>query len=126
MPKAKLKQDQGGFRAGGPIMFPGFDGHNKAFFFVNYEELHQPSDFTRNNRIVLNPAAQAGNYSYVTGGQTVSVNVMQIAAAQGQLTSLDPTMIKLLGDIRSAATSWASRARPPSAASFSTITWPTK
>jgi len=101
VPKAKLKQDQAGFRAGGPIMFPGFDGHNKAFFFVNYEELHQPSDVTRNNRNVLNPAAQAGNYSYITGGQTVSVNVMQIAAQKGQLTTLDPTIGKLLSDIRS-------------------------
>src|SRR4030095_3237231 len=72
--KAKLKQDQGGFRAGGPIMFPGYDGHNKAFFFVNYEEVHQPSDVTRNNRIVLNPGAQTGTYAY---GST-SVNVLQI------------------------------------------------
>lgn len=96
--KAKLKQDQGGFRAGGPIVFPGFDGHNKAFFFVNYEELHQPSDVTRNNRTVLNPSAQAGNYCY-TGG---CVNVLQIAASAGQIAAVDPTIGKLLGDIRSA------------------------
>jgi hypothetical protein len=100
--KAKLKQDQGGFRAGGPIIFPGFDGHNKAFFFVNYEELHQPSDVTRNNRTVLNPAAQAGNYSYVSGGQTVTVNVLQLAAANGQIAAVNPVVGKLLGDIRSA------------------------
>ena len=75
VPKAKLKQDQGGFQAGGPIVFPGFDGHNKAFFFANYEEVRQPSDVTRNNRTVLNPSAQAGNYSYVTGGQTVGCTV---------------------------------------------------
>jgi carboxypeptidase family protein/TonB-dependent receptor-like protein len=101
--KAKLKQDQGGFRAGGPIVIPGlFDGHNKAFFFANYEELRQPSEVTRNNRTVLNPAAQAGNYSYVTGGQTVTVNVLQLAAANGQVAGVDPIVGKLLGDIRSA------------------------
>src|SRR5215831_18853617 len=33
--KVPLKQNQTGFRVGGPIMLPGFDGHNKAFFFVN-------------------------------------------------------------------------------------------
>jgi hypothetical protein len=34
--KANLKQDQGGFAVGGPIVVPGlFDGHNKAFFFAN-------------------------------------------------------------------------------------------
>jgi hypothetical protein len=99
---AKLKQDQGGFRAGGPIMFPGYDGHNKAFFFVNYEEVRQPSDVSRNNRTILNPSAQAGNYAYVTGGQTTTVNVMQIAANAGITTPLDPTIGKILTDIRGA------------------------
>ena len=38
--KPKLKQNQIGGRVGGPIVIPGlFDGHNKAFFFFNYEEL---------------------------------------------------------------------------------------
>jgi len=97
--KAKLRQNQGGFRAGGPIVFPGwFDGHNKAFFFVNYEELRQPSEVTRNNRIVLNPSAQGGTYCY-TGG---CVNVLALAAANGQLSSVDPILGKLLSDIRSA------------------------
>src|SRR3954468_4031080 len=100
--KAKLKQDQGGFAVGGPIVFPGFDGHNKAFFFVNYEEVHQPSDVTRNNRTVLNQAAQGGAYTYVSGGQTTTVNVMQIAASAGISTPLDPTIGKLLSDIRGA------------------------
>jgi hypothetical protein len=103
VPKAKLKQDQAGFRVGGPIVIPGlFDGHNKAFFFANYEELRQPSDVTRNNRNVLNTAAQAGNYSYVTGGQTVTVNLLQLAANNGQTSTVDPLVGKLLSDIRSA------------------------
>ena len=58
-----------------------FDGHNKAFFFVNYEEFRQPSDTTR-NRTVLTPAAQAGNFSYDGG---TCVNVLALAAANGQL-----------------------------------------
>ena len=102
VPKAKLKQDQAGFRVGGPIMFPGFDGHNKAFFFVNYEQLKQPSDVTRNNRTVLNTAAQGGNYTYVSGGQTFNVNLLQLAAANGQTSTVDPIVGKLLSDIRSA------------------------
>jgi hypothetical protein len=97
--KAKLRQNQGGFRVGGPIVIPGlFDGHNKAFFFANYEELRQPNEVTRNNRNVLSPAAQAGNYCY-TGG---CVNVLQLAAANGQTASIDPTVGKVLADIRSA------------------------
>jgi Carboxypeptidase regulatory-like domain/TonB-dependent Receptor Plug Domain len=95
--KAKLKQDQYGFRVGGPIVVPGFDGHNKAFFFMNYEEVHQPSDTTR-NRTILNPAAQAGNFNYAGG----TINVLALAAANGQISTVDPTIAKVLSDIRSA------------------------
>ena len=100
--KTNLKQDQAGFRVGGPIMFPGFDGRNKAFFFVNYEELRQPGAVTRNNRNVLNAAAQTGTYSYITGGQTVTVNVLDLARANGMTSTVDPTVGKLLADIRAA------------------------
>jgi hypothetical protein len=95
--KAKLKQDNTGVRVGGPIVFPGFDGHNKAFFFVNYEEQHAPSDTTR-TRTILNPAAQAGNFTYAGG----TVNVLALAAAAGQVSTVDPAIAKVLQDIRSA------------------------
>ncbi len=100
--KAKLKQNQEGFRAGGPIVIPGlFDGHNKAFFFVNYEEFSQPSDTTR-NRTLLNPAAMAGNFSYVANGVTQTVNLLELASRNNQISTIDPTVGKLLGDIRAA------------------------
>lgn len=101
--KAKLLQNQGGFRAGGPIVIPKVvDGHNKAFFFVNYEESRQPSDTTR-NRTVLNTDAQLGIFRYPgTGGAIQSVNLLQLAAANGQLASTDPVITKMLSDIRAA------------------------
>ncbi len=92
--KVPLKQNQTGFRFGGPIVLPGFDGHNKAFFFVNYEEFHAPSAQTR-TRTVLSPSAQAGNYCY---GATC-VNVLKLGAAN---SSVDPTIGKLLSDINTA------------------------
>src|SRR5258708_11093216 len=61
--KAKLKQDNTGFRVGGPIVFPGFDGHNKAFFFVNYEQHHAPIDTTP-TRPILHPGAQGATCTY--------------------------------------------------------------
>jgi hypothetical protein len=101
--KPKLLQNQGGFRAGGPIMIPKlYDGHNKAFFFVNYEESRQPSDTTR-NRIVLNTNAQLGVFRYPgAGGAIQTVNLLQLAAANGQLATADPTFVKMLADIRAA------------------------
>ncbi|HXT32501.1 MAG TPA: TonB-dependent receptor [Vicinamibacterales bacterium] len=100
--KTDLLQNQAGFRVGGPVVLPGiFDGHNKAFFFVNYEEFHQPGGTTR-NRTILNPQAQQGLYSYQTSSGVRSVNVLALAASNGQLSSLDPTVTALLSDIRGA------------------------
>ena len=95
--KAALKQNQYGVRAGGPIV------PNKAFFFGNYEELRQPSDVTRNNRNVLNLSAQQGIFTYTpTGGSAQTVNLLALAAANGQTSTADPTIARVLGDIRSA------------------------
>lgn len=102
-PKANLLQNQVGARFGGPLQIPGLLPRGKAFFFGNYEELRQPSDTSR-QRILLTPAAQAGTYSY--GG--ASVNVLQMGLNNGSTaatSTVDPTIGKLLGDIRSAASS---------------------
>jgi hypothetical protein len=101
--KAKLRQNQIGGRAGGPIVIPGlFDGHNKAFFFGNFEQVSTPSDTTR-QRTMLNAAAAAGNFTY---GST-SVNLLELAARNGQIATMDPTIRQILSDI-SAATAGGS------------------
>jgi hypothetical protein len=101
--KPKLKQNQYGVRIGGPIVLPGlFDGRNKAFFFVNYEEFRQPSDVTR-NRTLLNPEAAQGIYRYAgAGGAIQTVNLLNVAAATGQTSTIDPTIASQLSNIRSA------------------------
>ena len=123
--KAKLKQNQIGGRVGGPIVIPGlFDGHNKAFFFVNYEEFRQPSDTTR-NRTMLNPAAAAGNFTYGSDDD-------QPAGAGGRATArpstVDPTIGKMLSDIRAATGGRldADDRRQPAIASRSTCRWRSK
>ncbi len=100
--KANLLQNQGGVRTGGPIVIPGlFDGRNKAFFFVNYEELRQPSDTTR-QRTILNPAAMAGNFTFAGTGGTQTVNVLDLAARNGHLATPDPTISTIMSNIRAA------------------------
>lgn len=100
--KTPLKQDQGGMRVGGPVVIPGlFDGHNKAFFFLNWEEVRQPGATTR-NRTILNTAAMSGNYSWVASGVTQTVNVLDLAGRSGQINSLDPMTTKILQEIRTA------------------------
>ena len=102
-PKADLVQNQPGFNVGGPIVIPGlWDGHDKAFFFFNYEETRSPSKIRR-DRTILFPGALNGDFAYSTSNGTVVRNVMQLAAANGQTATFDPVVLKLLGDIRTAS-----------------------
>ncbi len=94
-PKDKLRNYQQGVAQGGPIV------KNKAFFFFNYEEQRAPSSSTL-QRVVLSPDAVSGVFSYNTSGGVQRVNLLQLAAANGQLSSLDPTVAKVLADIQKA------------------------
>ena len=59
---------QPGTRVGGPIVIPGlFDGRDKAFFFVNYEESRSPGQGTA-ERDILHPRAQEGIFRYTASG----------------------------------------------------------
>jgi len=108
--RARVLLNQYGGRIGGPIMLPkkvfgplGFDGHNKAFFFVNYEEFRLPNQVTR-QRTIFNPTTQTGIFQYnVTSGGVTSVrtvNLLTLAAANGQTATIDPVISRLLTDIR--------------------------
>src|SRR5262245_5608305 len=94
-PKNKLRNYQQGVSQGGPIK------RNKAFFFFNYEEQRAPSESTL-QRVVLSPDAVSGVFSYNTAGGVQKVNLLQLAAANGQLATLDPTVAKTLADIQKA------------------------
>jgi hypothetical protein len=93
-PKPALLNKQGGGRIGGPIM------RNKAFFFVNWEETRTPSGTSR-QRFLLSTPAQQGIYTYTSGGVTRSIDLLALAAANGQTSTLDPTIRQVLADIRS-------------------------
>jgi len=108
LPKNQAKLRTYGGRVGGPIVLPGYDGRGKAFFFVNFEHQHLPSSATR-TRTILNPTATQGIFTYdqVVAGVTTqrSVNVLALAAANGQITALDPTIQSMLALIRNATAS---------------------
>jgi hypothetical protein len=96
-PRNRILLNQYGGRVGGPIRIPGlFDGRDKAFFFVNYEEFRLPEQQLR-QRTILSPLAQQGIFTTTSGAQ---VNLLTLAAANNLPGTIDPTIGALLGDIR--------------------------
>ena len=107
-PKDKVIFNQFGGRIGGPIMVPKIlTGRDRAFFFINYEEFRLPAAQSR-TRTFWEPAVDQGDYIYLyqqTGqpNQVRSVNVLQLAAAKGQVATIDPNVAKMLPLVRAAA-----------------------
>ena len=122
--RQKMRLNQYGVHFGGPIPFLGFgegtpifnSGKDKRFFFFNYEEFRNPASLSR-TRNVLTPAAQGGDYKYqaaipsgglptgcvnaATSGQMECTrNIFTIAAANGQLATVDPTIANVYNRIR--------------------------
>ena len=107
--KNQVKLNQFGARLGGPIVVPGlFDGHNKAFFFGHFEQIRFPNSFTR-TRTVFNPRVSSGWFRYQFGTEVREVNLLQLAAANGQISATDPLMMKMLGMIDAATKTTGTR-----------------
>ena len=78
-----IQNDQGG-AIGGPIL------KNRLFFFLSYAEVLTPQSASYST-LVLTPAAQTGNFSYVgTDGVTRSVNLLTLAAQNGFPSTVNP------------------------------------
>jgi hypothetical protein len=106
--KNEVLVHQFGGRLGGPIVLPGFDGRGKAFFFHNFERQYQPQEQTR-TRTMLRDSAMSGIFAWdVTVGGVTTKNtrdLMALAAANGQISTFDPTVRTLLAKIRTGAMS---------------------
>jgi hypothetical protein len=100
---------QYGFRVGGPIYIPWlFDGRDKAFFFVNYEQVRFPNSFTR-TRTALNTRAVDGWFRYQYGSTVREVNVLDLARTNNQIYATNSTVISLLRKIEAAMATTGTR-----------------
>ncbi len=104
-PRTRVLLNQYGGRVGGPISIPKlFSGKDRAFFFLNLESFKMPNGEIRNNTI-YDPAVEQGNYIYLykqsgQPDQVKSKNLLTLAQANGFTSVMDPTVQKLLADIR--------------------------
>ncbi len=120
-PKTRVLLNQFGGRIGGPITIPHLiNGKNKAFFFFNYEEFRLPEEGLR-TRNVFDPLTQSGVFQYTGASGVQRVNLLNLAAASGQTSTIDPTVGKLLSDI--AATTTQGGVIPSSDPNINTFTF---
>ena len=138
-PQARILLNQPGGKFGGPIRIPGlFDGRDKAFFFVNYEEYRLPEKTSR-TRNILSPQAQSGIFRFFANTASSANNTTCVTAPPGSpasllcstnvlamagvpadcnsavsgnqpcLTTADPTVASLLSNIRSSVNGFVIR-----------------
>jgi TonB dependent receptor len=95
-PRDHLVFNQFGGLIGGPIK------RNKLFFFVHMEAFQLPQTYTEPTGQVLTPEAVSGIFRYRdTAGAVRSVNLYQLAAANGFVSTPDPIISKTLSQIAS-------------------------
>lgn len=111
--RQKIRLNQFGGKVGGPIPFFDFgeggpmfnSGKDKRFFFVNYEQYRIPESSPTRTRTILDTGAQAGEFQYVAGGVTNTVNLLTLATSKGFTNTVDPTISALLAKMRAATAS---------------------
>jgi hypothetical protein len=99
--KNRLRRHDFGGNIGGPLA-PGTALNEKLFFFVNYEQEYIPQTNTQ-EATVLNAATEQGTFTYRTAsGEVRTTNVLDIAAAAGYPSTIDPLIARMLSEHRAA------------------------
>jgi hypothetical protein len=117
LPRDFMILNQAGGNIGGPFIIPKlFNGRDKAFFFVNYEEFRLPQVYDSPTRTVLTNDAMRGIFTYKdSAGAIRQVDLFAVAGrgAGGNTypSTIDPTVATALGLIDDASRSGVLKSR---------------
>jgi hypothetical protein len=105
LPKDKANINTAGFRVGGPVVIPKlFDGHDKLFFFFNYEDWRPGTTTVPRTRTVMTPDTESGLLFYGKTNQPgadprgqYSVNIWNVIDQANKTLANTPGWTPLLG-----------------------------
>ena len=80
--KTKYKQHEGGFTLGGPVVLPGYDGHNKTFFFGSLGVFYSRVGASGNLITVPTEAFKAGDFSGLVDAQGRQIPIFDPATTR--------------------------------------------
>ncbi len=105
-PKGEDVLYQPGGRLGGPVIIPGsVERPQQGLLLRQLRGVALARPEHAGSATILHPRSEQGWFRYTAGGQTREVNVLDLAAQNGFISTIDPTIGRLLGDIRSAVNS---------------------
>jgi hypothetical protein len=100
LPRNRVRQHDFGGNLGGFIPIP--TTQKRLYFFVNFEANPQPSKQTSTQAIPTQDAAR-GIFKYIgSDNQVRSLNLLQLAGANGYSSQIDPTIQKMLAVVEAA------------------------
>ncbi|HEY7339140.1 MAG TPA: TonB-dependent receptor [Bryobacteraceae bacterium] len=99
----KVRRNDWGFTIGGPVKIPKvYDGHNKTFFFFNFEQYREVHGNTGFVNTVPTDAYRAGNFATASTGATLTILGQPAHDALGrtlqQYAIYDPTTTRQAPD----------------------------
>jgi hypothetical protein len=95
LPKNPLRRDQYGVVMNGPVVLPGYDGHNRTFFMGAYEGIDQEGSTTP-FASVPTEKMRRGDFSEISAQIRDPYTRQPFAGNQIPLSRLDPVSAKLL------------------------------
>jgi hypothetical protein len=84
--KTKYKQHEGGFTLGGPVVLPGYDGHNKTFFFSSLGLFYSRVGSVGNLITVPTEAFKSGDFSGLVNAQGQQIPIFDPATTRADGT----------------------------------------